>query len=241
MSTDKARRQVRLLIADGNEFSRRGVLEIVGEELDMVVVGQAADGVEALSRALALRPDIVIADFELPQISGLELTRRLAATPHGETIRTILIGNGMATRSLSEVIRARVDAFLSSDCPARELVAAVRAVAEGSAFLSAIITRHLFEHFQLLPSDAEHRVADIGLSRREIDVVRSIGTARSNREIARELGVSEATVKSHVSRLLTKLDMRDRVQIALLAVRLGLVPLHDRDPASSELLTIVAS
>ncbi|MEU0175332.1 response regulator transcription factor [Streptomyces massasporeus] len=219
---------VRLILADAQEMSRHGLRSMLSEDPGIEIVGEVAGAGDALHEACSLRPDIVIVDHDLPSAGGLELARRLNAAETGQVVRTVVLSGAYSDEALSMAVRLQVGAYLDKSCPGAELIAAVHAVAEGAAFLSAQVTRHLFERFELLPTHPALGEAEgvMGLSHREVDVVRSIGGALSNREIAKALGVSETTVKSHVSRLLTKLDMRDRVQVALLAVRLGLVPLY---------------
>ncbi|GGV46623.1 LuxR C-terminal-related transcriptional regulator [Streptomyces griseoflavus] len=229
---------VRLMIADAQEMSRHGLRSMLADDPGVEVVGEAAGAADALYEARSLRPDIMIVDHDLPSAGGLDLARRLNDGEIGHVVRTVVLSSTYSDEALSTAVRLQVGGYLDKSCPALELTAAVHAVAEGAAFLSAQVTRQLFERFELLPSHPALDEAEqvMGLSQREVDVVRSIGGALSNREIAKELGVSETTVKSHVSRLLTKLDLRDRVQVALLAVRLGLVPLHatpsDAGPAN---------
>lgn len=230
--TTSSSHHIRLLIADAQELSRRGLRAVLAADSGIDIVGESADGRDALHDARIQRPDIAIVDHDLPPMGGLELARRFNEGEAGRVIRSVVLSSSYSDEALSNAVRLRVGGYLNKSCPAAELIAAVQAVSDGAAFLSADVTRRLFERFQLLPAHPfiDSQKGLMGLSQREVDVVRSIGGALSNREIALKLGVAETTVKSHVSRLLTKLDMRDRVQVALLAVRLGLVPLYEATP-----------
>jgi DNA-binding NarL/FixJ family response regulator len=215
---------IRLVIADDHELMRGGLRAMLGAQEDMEVVGEAADGAEAVEQALALRPDVVIMDIRMPRVDGLEATRRLAA--HGDGAPKVLV---LTTFDLDEYVwealRAGAGGFMLKDAPPRQLAEAVRTVARGESLLAPAITRRLVERFVRVPPPDEavqqERFAE--LTERELEVLRLVARGLANAEIAGELFLSEATVKTHVTRMLGKLGLRDRVQAVVLAYESGLV------------------
>ena len=209
---------IRVLIADDQALVRTGFRKILESEPDLEVVGEAGDGGEAVEAGLLLRPDVVLMDIRMPRLDGLEATRRLA----GET-RVIVLTTFDLNEYVYEALRAGASGFLLKDAPADQLVTAIRVVAAGDALLAPSITRRLIEEFaRRPPSDA--RPAEVeALSPRELEVLRLVARGLSNAEIASELYVGDATVKTHVSRILQKLSLRDRVQAVVLAYESGLL------------------
>jgi len=215
---------IKVLIADDQALVRTGFRKILESEPDLEVVGEAGDGGEAVEAALLLRPDVVLMDIRMPRLDGLEATRRLA----GKT-RVLVLTTFDLNEYVYEALRAGASGFLLKDAPADQLVTAIRVVAAGEALLAPSITRRLIEEFaRRPPSDA--RPAELeALSPRELEVLRLVARGLSNAEVASELYVGDATVKTHVSRILQKLALRDRVQAVVLAYESGLLQPGEAD------------
>jgi len=207
----------RVVVVDDQELVRTGFAMIL-EKAGVEVVGQGADGEEGVALALEHRPDVVLMDVRMPGVDGIEATRRIAAVPDGPRVLVL------TTFDLDEYVFAAVEAgasgFVLKDVPPDDLVHAVRVVARGEAMLAPALIRRLLERFARQGSPAPNAVQ---LSERESGVARLVARGLSNAEIAADLFLSEATVKTYVSRLLTKLDLRDRVQVAVWAYESGLV------------------
>jgi DNA-binding NarL/FixJ family response regulator len=212
---------IRILIADDQELVRTGFRVVLDAEPDLEVVGEAADGLAALDVAETLRPDVVLMDIRMPNLDGIEATRRLAA---GNGAPRILI---LTTFDLDdyvyEALRAGASGFLLKDARADELRQAVRMVASGDALLSPAITRRLIESYTRRPPPTAHPIPFAELTPRELEVLRLVARGLSNADIARELVVGDATVKTHVARIFSKLDLHDRAQAVVLAYESGLV------------------
>jgi DNA-binding NarL/FixJ family response regulator len=221
--SDAAEWAVRVLLADDQDLVRAGFRMILAAQGDVDVVGEARDGEEAVAMARRERPDVVLMDVQMPRLDGLAATRRIVADG---SARVVMVTTFDRDDYLFESLRAGASGFLLKNSSPEDLVAAVRTVARGNALLAPEVTRRVVEaaagRFRP-PSDSDHseRLAD--LTERERDVLRLIGRGLSNTEIARELYVGEATVKTHVSRVLLKLDLRDRVQAVVFAYEAGLV------------------
>ena len=212
---------VRVLIADDQELVRTGFRMILKAEPDIDVVGEAADGAEAVELARRLRADVVLMDIRMPVVDGLEATRRLVAAS-GDT-RVLILTTFDLNEYVYEALRAGASGFLLKDAPAAQLVTAVRVVASGEALFAPSITRRLIAEFARRPplNNKPERMQE--LTPRELEVLRLVARGLSNAEIANELFVSDATVKTHVARILMKLDLRDRVQAVVAAYESGLV------------------
>ncbi len=214
---------IRILIADDHALMRGGLRGILDAQPDMEVVGEADDGAHAIDEALRLRPDIVIMDIRMPKLDGIEATRRLMA--QGEWAPQVLV---LTTFDLDEYVfealRAGAGGFMLKDAPPGQLAEAVRTVAAGESLLAPAVTKRLVERFvRRPPSDHVRRERFDELTDRELEVLRLITRGLSNAEIGAELFLSEATVKTHVTRVLAKLGVRDRVQAVVLAYESGLV------------------
>ena len=210
---------LRVLVVDDQELVRAGFRMIL-ERGGLDVVGEAADGAAAVELAGALTPDVVLMDIRMPVLDGIEATRRIVAA-RPETRVVVL-----TTFDLDEYVLAAVHAgangFLLKDLPPADLVHAVGVVARGDALLAPVLTRRLLERYAARPeAGALEQLA--GLTSRETEVMELVAGGLSNAEVGRTLFLSEATVKTYVSRLLTKLDLRDRVQLTVLAYESGLV------------------
>ncbi|MGA2474009.1 MAG: response regulator transcription factor [Acidimicrobiales bacterium] len=223
---------VRIVLADDQALLRKGFRMILEAEDDLEIVGEAADGADAVRLVELYKPDVVLMDVRMPVLDGIQATRAItAATPRDETRVLILTTFDLDEYAFS-ALRAGASGFLLKDVPPAELVSAIRTVARGDAVVSPRITRRLLEEYaDTLPdlSDgspspvaAEH-AALAQLTEREREVLLAVADGLSNAEIAERLYVSEATVKSHVGRLLAKLGLRDRVQAVVFAFQSGLV------------------
>ncbi len=211
----------RVMLVDDQELVRAGFRMILDLEPDLTVVGEAADGEECLRRVRELAPDVVLMDIRMPRLDGIEATRRLTAAGGP---RVLVLTTFDLDEYVYRAMRAGASGFLLKDVPREQLVAGVRVVARGEALLAPAITRRLVERFVRLPdpgSGVPHAVRQ--LSVRELEVLRLIAAGLSNAEIAARLVVGEATVKTHVTRVLAKCGVRDRVQAVVLAYESGLV------------------
>src|SRR5688572_5151303 len=209
---------IKVLIADDQALVRTGFRKILESEPDLEVVGEAGDGLEAVEAGLLLRPDVVLMDIRMPRLDGLEATRRLA----GET-RVIVLTTFDLNEYVYEALRAGASGFLLKDAPADQLVTAIRVVAAGEALLAPSVTRRLIEEFACRPPSNARPAEVEALSPRELEVLRLVARGLSNAEIAGELYVRDATVQTHVSRILQKLSLRDRVQAVVLAYESGVL------------------
>jgi len=213
---------IRVLIADDQTLVRAGFRMVVDARDDLTVVGEAADGAGAVAMASELHPDVVLMDVRMPVMDGIEATRRITAL--GDSTRVLILTTFDLDRYVYEALRAGAAGFLLKDAPPTELAAAVRAVAAGDSLLAPSVTRRLIERFVALPappSATPETLAD--LSAREAEVLRLVARGLSNQQIAEQLVVSTATVKSHVARLLMKLGLHDRTQAVVLAYETGFV------------------
>ena len=212
---------IRILIADDQELVRTGFRVVLDAEPDLEVVGEAGDGLAALDAAETLKPDVVLMDIRMPNLDGIEATRRIAA---GDRAPRILI---LTTFDLDdyvyEALRAGASGFLLKDVRAEELRQAIRMVAAGDALLSPTITRRLIENYTRRPPPSMQPAPLVDLTPRELEVLRLVARGLSNADIARELVVGDATVKTHVARIFSKLDLHDRAQAVVLAYESGLV------------------
>jgi DNA-binding NarL/FixJ family response regulator len=212
-----------VLVVDDEPLVRSGVRMILESEHDIEVVGEAADGNEALEQAHALAPDVVILDIRTPGLDGIETTRRLLQSQH-DPPRVLILTTFDLDEYVYEAMRAGASGFILKNIPPAKLVDAVRTVADGDALLAPAITRRMIERFvQRAPTGTGRPAALAELTERELGVLRLIARGLSNAEIARSLFLSEATVKSHVNRVLSKLHLRDRTQATVLAYETGLI------------------
>jgi DNA-binding NarL/FixJ family response regulator len=214
---------ITVLIADDQELIRAGFRMILSAETDIEVVGEAANGFEAVTLARELRPDVVLMDIRMPGLDGIQATRRiLAEAPQPRTCVLILTTFDL-DEYVYDALGAGASGFLLKDGPAHQLVTAIRTVREDAALLAPSITRRLIEEFAATrkPRDAAPGFDD--LTPRELEVYRLLASGMSNGEIAAQLIVGETTVKTHVTRILMKLGVRDRVQAVVVAYETGIV------------------
>ena len=209
---------IRVLLADDQALVRAGFRLIVNGEPDLEVVGEAVNGEEAVAAAAELGPDVVLMDVRMPELDGIEATRRIVAGGNGT--RVLMVTTFDLDEYVVDAFRAGASGFLLKTAPPQQLVAAVHTVHEGEALLAPASTRRLIEQFAQPRADAD---ALRELTAREADVLRLLARGLTNAEIAGELVVESSTVKSHVASLLAKLDLRDRVQAVVFAYESGVV------------------
>ena len=214
---------VRVLIADDQALVRGGLRKIVDGEADMHVVAEAEDGLDAVEAVARARPDVAVVDIRMPRLDGIEATRRIVAKA-GDSVRVLILTTFGLDEYVYEALRAGASGFMLKDAPPEDLVEAIRVVATGAALLDPAVTRSVIEEFaRRTPADQVDSSRLAELTERERDVLKLLTRGRSNAEIARDLVVSEATVKTHVAHVLMKLGVRDRVQAVIFAYEAGLV------------------
>ena len=214
---------IRIVVADDQALVRSGVLALLRSENDIEVVGEAANGYEAVKVTKAERPDVILMDIRMPEMDGLEATRLITADPALKSVRILILTTFDLDAYVHEALRAGASGFLLKDTLPADLLAAVRIVAAGDALLAPSITRRLIEDFISRPIS---HVADPRLDQltaREREVLSMVARGLSNAELADELFMSHATAKTHVSHLLTKFAARDRAQLVVVAYETGLV------------------
>jgi DNA-binding NarL/FixJ family response regulator len=214
---------VSVLIADDQALVRAGFRAILETQPDLKVVGEAVDGRDAVDLARLRRPDVVLMDIKMPSLDGLEATRRVVAEA-GDATAVLILTTFDLDEYVYAALRAGASGFLLKDAPPEQLIAAVHTLAGGDALIAPAITKRLIEQFaRAAPPSAASAAALEELTPRELEVLVLIARGRSNREIATELVLSEATVKTHVKRVLAKLAVRDRVHAVVLAYESGLI------------------
>jgi DNA-binding NarL/FixJ family response regulator len=216
---------VKVLIVDDQALVRAGFRMILESEPDITIVGEAEDGLQAVDATAELRPDVVLMDIRMPNLDGLEATRRILDRP-GESARVLMLTTFDLDEYVYEALRAGASGFMLKDTPPEQLVSAIQVVASGDALLSPTITRRVIEEFIRRPptsiaTQPSPRLSE--LTARELEVLGFMARGLSNAEIAKDLFVSETTVKTHVARILMKLDLRDRVQAVVFAYETGIV------------------
>ena len=216
---------IRVLLADDQELVRTGFRMILGGEEGIEVVGEASNGREALERAIRLRPDVIVMDIRMPVMDGLEATRRLVAEEGIGDARVLVLTTFDADDHVVQALRAGASGFLLKDVAPEDFVKAIRTVAAGDALIAPSVTRRLLVRFAELPSpgDSLHAENLSQLTERAHEVLRLVALGLSNREIAERLTLAEPTIKTHVSHLLLKLELRDRAQLVALAYESGVV------------------
>jgi DNA-binding NarL/FixJ family response regulator len=223
-----ARRPIGVLVCDDQGLVRAGYVTIFAAQPDMTVVGEAGDGRTAMELARRQRPDVVVMDIRMPVLDGIEATRLLTGPGIADPVKVLVVTTFNLDEYVYEALRAGASGFLLKDAPPAELVAGVRTVAAGEALLAPAVTRRLIGRFGSRVRAADPEAPGPGqplatLTGREREVLKLIAAGMSNAEIAAALVISHETVKTYVSRILTKLDLRDRVQAVVFAYRVGLV------------------
>ena len=213
---------IEVVLADDQAMVRAGFRMILESEPDIAVVGEAEDGEQAVAAVTRLRPDLVLMDIQMPGLDGLEATRRITARPELAT-RVVILTTFERDDYVFDALRAGASGFLVKNAPPEELVRAARVVAHGDALLSPSVTRRIVEQFARQPVRGSVGAELDRLTEREREVLRSLASGKSNAELATELFVGEGTIKTHVSSVLSKLGLRDRVQAVVFAYESGLV------------------
>jgi DNA-binding NarL/FixJ family response regulator len=214
---------VRVLIADDQHLVRTGLKVILDSEPDIEVIGEATHGREAVRMTRELRPDVAVMDIRMPELDGIEATRQIAADEREPPTRVLMLTTFDLDEYVFEALRAGASGFLLKDVPATQLADAVRMIAAGDALLAPTITRRLIEQFVATMPAAPPPPGLDELTPRELEVFRLVAKGMSNGEIAAELVIGDATVKTHLTRLLMKLNLRDRVQAVVLAYETGVI------------------
>jgi DNA-binding NarL/FixJ family response regulator len=210
---------IRVLVADDQAMVRAGFRMLLSGEEDIEVVAEASNGLEAVHKAARFHPTVVLMDIRRPQLDGLEASRRILATDN--TARILILTTFDLDEYVYEALRAGASGFVLKDDPPEQLLAAIRVVADGEALLSPTITKRVIKQFTRMPRSEPPRQLN-ELTERELDVFRLVARGLSNAEIARELYISDTTVKTHITHILMKLNLRDRVQAVVLAYQTGL-------------------
>jgi DNA-binding NarL/FixJ family response regulator len=217
---------IRVVLVDDQLLVRTGFRMVLADEPGIEVVGEASNGREAIEVAERLRPDVIVMDIRMPVVDGVEATRQLAGTGRDTAPWRILVLTTFdADEHVVEALRAGASGFLLKDAPPADFVQAIRVLAAGDALIAPSVTRRLIDRFARLAVPADEALADQlrDLTDRERDVLRLVAQGLSNREIAERLVLAEPTVKTHVSHLLMKLDLRDRAQLVVIAYEVGVV------------------
>jgi DNA-binding NarL/FixJ family response regulator len=217
---------IRVVVADDQGLVRSGFTMLLSGEADIEVVGEASNGVEAVALAASAHPDVMLMDVRMPVMDGLEATRRISGDPSMASTRVVILTTFDLDEYVHEALRAGASGFLLKDTLPVDLLTAVRVVAAGDALIAPRITRRLIEEFAKRPEPSAVVAASATLDQltdREREVFELVAKGQSNAEIAAGLYVSHATVKTHVSRLLMKLDARDRAQLVMIAYETGVV------------------
>jgi DNA-binding NarL/FixJ family response regulator len=219
--TEPADSPITVLLVDDQRLVRTGFRSILGSEPDIAVVGEASDGVEAVQLVRAITPDVVLMDIRMPHMDGLEATRIILAE---STSRVVILTTFDSDDYVYDALRAGASGFLLKDAPADQLLTAIRCAASGDALIDPTVTRRLITRLTRPVAEPDGSPAQLrDLTDRELQVLRLMAKGLSNAEIAADLVIQESTVKSHVGRVLTKLNLRDRVQAVVLAYECGLV------------------
>jgi DNA-binding NarL/FixJ family response regulator len=215
---------VRVLLVDDQALIRAGFRMILEAEEDIEVVGECADGTQAIDSVARLKPDVVLMDIRMPEMDGIEATRRIVERGGDPPVRVLMLTTFDLDEYVYDALRAGASGFLLKDVPADQLVAGIRMIAQGEALLAPSVTRRLIAEFsRSAPGRTEAPATLEELTPRELEVFKLLARGLSNAELAAELVVSETTVKTHVARVLMKLGVRDRVQAVVLAYESGLV------------------
>ncbi|MFD7326177.1 response regulator [Streptomyces sp. NPDC059875] len=214
---------IRVVLADDQTLVRAGFRSILADEDDIEVVGEAADGEQAVALARELRPDVVLMDIRMPGVDGLEATRRITADARIEEVKVIILTTFDVDDYVYGALRAGASGFLVKDTEPMELLHGVRVVARGDALIAPAVTRRLIAEFAGRSKQPDPSPRLNALTEREREVMGLVGAGLSNDEIAQRLVLSPATAKTHVSRIMTKLDVRDRAQLVILAYESGMI------------------
>jgi len=221
----------RVLVADDQSMVRAGFRMLLSGESDIEVVAEASNGLEAVEKAARFHPAVVLMDIRMPELDGLQATRRILAAD--DAARILILTTFDLDEYVYEALRAGASGFVLKDDPPEQLLAAIRIVAGGNALLSPAITKRVIKQFTRVPRPAPPRELD-DLTERELDVFRLIARGLSNAEIGQELYISDTTVKTHITHILQKLDLRDRVQAVVFAYETGVFDADARAPRNHD-------
>lgn len=215
--------KIRILLADDQVLIRRGLRLVLESEPDLIVVAEASDGLEAIAAAEQHRPDVVLMDIRMPHMDGIDATRRICASPALGSTSVLVLTTYDADEYVFAALRSGACGFVLKHISPEELVAAVRTTAAGGGLIAPALTRKLIAEFAQMQPSAPPATSLQGLTPRELEVLEAVGRGMTNSEIADYLFLGEATVKTHLSHILAKLDLRDRVQAVICAYEAGLV------------------
>jgi DNA-binding NarL/FixJ family response regulator len=210
---------IRVLVADDQSMVRAGFRMLLGREKDIEVVAEASNGLEAVAKAERFHPTVILMDIRMPELDGLEATRRILAAD--DQARILVLTTFDVDEYIYEALRAGASGFVLKDDPPEQLIAAIRTVAAGDALLSPAVTRRVIKRFARIARPDPPKGLD-ELTTRELEILRLLASGLSNAEIGRELYIGDTTVKTHVTHIFQKLDLRDRVQAVVLAYQTGL-------------------
>ncbi len=226
---------IRVLVVDDDTLIRTGLRLILSSQEDLEVVGEAGDGEVAIQQARALRPDVVLMDVQMPRLDGLKATAAITGARDQAPPRVIILTTFELDEYVFQALRSGASGFVLKRTPAEDLIAAVRTVAGGEALLAPSVTRRLIEAFTSRPAPQQPDEELLGdLTAREVEIWRHIARGMSNAEIAQELFLSTLTVKTHVTNLLAKLNLRDRTQAVVLAYESGLITPGEADASVAD-------
>lgn len=214
---------IRILLADDQELVRFGFAALINAEDDLVVVGEAGDGAEAIDLAHELQPDVVLMDIRMPKVDGIAATGRLLQNPRLAGTRVLVLTTFDVDDLVYRALEQGASGFLLKDTHPERLLDGIRAVHRGESLLAPVITRRLIDRYVSTPNPAQQKQRLAPLTAREIEVLEQVGLGLSNSEIAETLYISPLTAKTHVSRLIAKLAVRDRAQLVVVAYQTGLV------------------
>jgi DNA-binding NarL/FixJ family response regulator len=215
---------ISVVVADDQALVRAGFRVLVNSEADLQVVGEASNGVEAVAIVRDTQPDVVLMDVRMPEMDGLEAARQIVQTRRDDSSRILMVTTFDLDEYIFDALRIGASGFLLKDTPPEELLSAIRIIARGDSLLAPSVTRRLIAEFSSRPANLApmSNLLDL-LTERECEVLKAIGQGMSNAEIASDLYMSVATAKTHVSRILSKLDARDRTQLVVIAFQTGIV------------------
>jgi DNA-binding NarL/FixJ family response regulator len=222
---------IRVLVADDQSMVRAGFRMLLGGEEDIEVVAEASNGLEAVEKAARFRPTVILMDIRMPELDGLEAARRILAAD--DTARVLILTTFDLDEYVYEALRLGASGFVLKDEPPEQLLSAIRIVAGGEALLSPAITTRVIERFTRIPQPTPPKELE-ELTERELEVFRLIARGLSNAEIGRELYISDTTVKTHITHILQKLKLRDRVQAVVLAYQSGVFDSDPEPPGNRE-------
>lgn len=214
---------IKILLVDDHEVVRRGLALLLGMETDLQVVGDAASGIAAIQQVQALKPDLVLLDLRMPGMRGVQVARSIKQV--APRTKVLIVSGVDNAEEIVSALESNVDGYVLKEAPPDELIHAIRVIASGEAYLQPAVTRRLLRRMAVV-SDPGSAVVPPQLTQRELEILRLVAANQSNKEIAATLTISEETVRSHIKRILQKLDQPNRVQAALTAVRLGLITLE---------------